>query len=105
MSRLFLKVAELYQNAVHSSLKKYGLRYEDIIVPEHPDVVNALRFIPEAERVARERRVRRAMLLSLKHEYLPKEIQAVQTPGKWYLRDAMEEQRKIREEKERLTNF
>lgn len=83
----------------------YGLRYEDVIVAEHPDVQSALRYLPEAERVAREQRVRRAMLLSLKHEYLPKEIQAVQTPGKWYMRDIMEEQRKVREERERLTNF
>jgi ubiquinol-cytochrome c reductase subunit 7 len=105
MSGLVARLAAMYQRSVHTKLAKYGLRYEDIVVAEHPDVVSALKYIPEDERVGRERRIRRAMLLSLKHEYLPEEIQAVQTPGKFYLRDAMEEQRKIREERERLNNF
>jgi len=102
MSGLVKKIAEVYQRSVHNSLRKYGLRYEDILVNEHPDVVNALKYIPEAERVAREQRIRRAMLLSLKHEYLPNEIQAIQEPGKWYMKDMMEEMRKIREERDRL---
>ena len=105
MSGLFASFARYYQSIVHKQLAKYGLRYEDVIVAEHPDVVGALKYLPEAERVARERRIRRAILLNLKHEYLPKEIQAIQTPGKFYMREAMEEQRKIREERERLTNF
>ena len=98
-------VAQMYQKNVHNALKKYGLRYEDILVAEHPDVQSALKYVPEGERVARERRIRRAMLLSLKHEYLPKEIQAIQEPGKWYMRDEVEQQRKIREEREKLNNF
>jgi ubiquinol-cytochrome c reductase subunit 7 len=105
MSALFVRLAGWYQRSVNSTLAKYGLRYEDLLVNDHPDVVGALKYIPEEERVNRERRIRRAMILSLRHEYLPKEIQAIQTPGKSYMREAMEEQRKIREERERLTNF
>lgn len=41
----------------------------------------------------------------MKHEYLPKEVQAVQEPGKFYLADMMEDMRKLREERERLNNF
>jgi hypothetical protein len=43
------------------------------------------------------------MDLSAKHETLPKEIQAVQTPGKFYLADLMADLAKIREEREKLT--
>ena len=65
----------------------------------------ALQYLPEAEAQARLRRVKRAMDLSLKHEYLPKEIQALQTPGKLYLAESMEEFRKLREEREQLNKF
>jgi len=42
------------------------------------------------------------MDLSAKHEYLPPHIQSLQTPGRLYLAEAMEEARKLREERERL---
>lgn len=44
------------------------------------DVDEALKRLPQDEVDARNQRLKRAMDLSLKHEYLPKELQAVQTP-------------------------
>ena len=104
MNALWLQAARWYQKKVGSSLSKYGLRYEDIWI-EHPDVEKALQYLPKKELVERNRRIKRAMHLSMTHTYLPKEIQAVQTPNKSYLAKRVEEQRLIREERERLNNF
>ena len=45
----------------------------------------ALRRLPQEEVDARTQRLKRAMDLSLKHVYLPKEMQAVQTPYNSYV--------------------
>ena len=50
----------------------------------------------------RERRIKRAIDLNMKHVYLPAEIQAVQEPGVMYLENAMSEAKKLREERELL---
>ena len=34
---------------VHREMARYGLRYEDVIVAEHPDVQKALKYIPKEE--------------------------------------------------------
>ena len=44
------------------------------------DVDEALKRLPQDEVDARNQRLKRAMDLSLKHEYLSKSLQAVQTP-------------------------
>ena len=49
------------------------------------DVDEALRRLPQEEVDARTQRLKRAMDLSLKHVYLPKELQAVQTPYNSYV--------------------
>ncbi len=52
--------------------------------------------------IARDRRLARAQDLNFKHELLPADIQAVQTPGKPYLSPIMAELKKIREEREEM---
>ncbi len=49
------------------------------------DVDEALKRLPQEEVDARTQRLKRAMDLSLKHVYLPKELQAVQTPYNSYV--------------------
>lgn len=49
------------------------------------DVDEALKRLPQEEVDARTQRLKRAIDLSLKHVYLPKELQAVQTPYKSYV--------------------
>ena len=48
--------------------------YEDILV-ETPSVVAAVKQLPDRVVELRNRRIRRAMDLSMKHEYMPKELQ------------------------------
>merc|ERR1712038_990482 len=94
-------VAKQYQKMVHKDLAKYGLRYEDVIIYENPDVQRALKYIPQEEVENRNRRIKRALDLSFKHKELPKHIQEVQEPGKFYLADTMAEMRALREEREK----
>uniref|UniRef100_A0A7S2WSF4 Cytochrome b-c1 complex subunit 7 n=1 Tax=Mucochytrium quahogii TaxID=96639 RepID=A0A7S2WSF4_9STRA len=103
MNSLMRTCAKWYQRQVHGSLAKYGLRYEDILMTENPDVKRALQYIPKEEQIARQRRIRRAIDLNFKHQYLPKEIEAVQEPGTVYLQPLMDKFRVLREERELLT--
>ncbi|XP_021275616.1 cytochrome b-c1 complex subunit 7-2 [Herrania umbratica] len=51
---------------------------------------------------ARNQRLKRAMDLSLKHVYLPKDLQAMQTPFRSYLQDMLALVKKERAEREAL---
>lgn len=50
-----------------------GLRREDLYSEGYPDVVEAIRRLPETEHNLRNYRMKRALDLSLKHQILPKE--------------------------------
>ncbi|XP_022881074.1 cytochrome b-c1 complex subunit 7-2-like [Olea europaea var. sylvestris] len=53
-----------------------GLRYDDLYDPMYDlDVKEALNWLPREIVDARNQRLKRAMDLSLKHEYLPEELQ------------------------------
>ena len=107
-------MATRYQAAVADNLRRHGLRYEDLYDPllnqvhacpiEEPrchcaestkhvrplclqgqDVEEALKRLPQEEVDARNQRLKRASDCSLKKAYLPKDLQAVQTPYKSYL--------------------
>ena len=95
-------LAKWYQGRVHGHLRKYGLQYEDIIMAENPDVQRALQYIPKEELLARQQRIRRAIDLDFKHEELPKDIQALQEPGREYLAPLMAEFKVLREERQSL---
>ncbi|XP_024377497.1 cytochrome b-c1 complex subunit 7-1, mitochondrial isoform X2 [Physcomitrium patens] len=66
-----------YQAAVAKELKKY-------------DIKEALSRLPQEEVDLRNQRLKRAMDYSMKHQYLPKELQAKQTPYEPYLQDALQ---------------
>ena len=85
MSSLLTSVGRWYQRWVFKDLSKYGLRYEDCLI-EREDVVTALKYLPEEERVARDKRLRRALDCSMKHIHLPEHMQAAHDPKISYLR-------------------
>ncbi|EIE20920.1 14 kDa subunit of cytochrome bd ubiquinol oxidase [Coccomyxa subellipsoidea C-169] len=92
-----------YQAAVGDVLRKHGLRYEDLYDPLlNQDVDEALKRLPQEEVDARTQRLKRAMDLSLKHVYLPKELQAVQTPYNSYVMDVIEQVEAENKEKAQL---
>lgn len=81
-----------YQAAVAKELTKVGLRYEDLYDPMMDlDVAEALQRLPQQEVDLRNLRLRRAHDLSLKHEDLPSDLQAKQTPYAFYLSDTLKQ--------------
>ncbi|KAF3528836.1 hypothetical protein DY000_02036796 [Brassica cretica] len=67
-----------------------GLRYDDLFDQyETMDIKEALNRLPREVVDARNQRLKRAMDLSMKHEYLPEDLQAVQTPFRGYLKEML----------------
>lgn len=84
-------------------MKKYGLRYDDLYDPAMDlDVAEALRRLPDQVVLDRNARLKRAMDLSLKGTFLPKELQEKQTPFDHYLRPVIEEVKAERSERAQL---
>ena len=82
--------AAQHMKSVSSRLRKYGLRHDDLYDPYYDlDVKEALNRLPREIVDARNQRLKRAMDLSMKHEYLPNDLQAMQTPFRNYLQDML----------------
>ena len=50
-----------------------GLRKDDLLMDDHPDVVEAIKRLPPEERDFRNFRLKRAMDLTMKHIILPED--------------------------------
>ena len=82
--------ARAYRAAVAREVTKYGLRYDDLYDPMlNQDVGAALERLPQDVVDARNQRLKRAMDLSLKRDYLPEPVKALQTPYAHYVKDAL----------------
>nr|XP_043630762.1 cytochrome b-c1 complex subunit 7-2, mitochondrial-like [Erigeron canadensis] len=82
--------AAVHKKTIAERLTKYGLRYDDLYDPmESLDIKEALNRLPREIVDARNQRILRAMDLSMKHEYLPSDLQAQQTPFRSYLSDML----------------
>ncbi|GAB4854133.1 Cytochrome b-c1 complex subunit 7-2, mitochondrial [Ancistrocladus abbreviatus] len=83
-------LAALHKKSLDKRLRKYGLRLDDLYDPkEDLDIQEAFNRLPHEIVDARNQRLKRAMDLSMKHEYLPDELQAMQTPFRGYLQDML----------------
>jgi len=82
---LMRPLARWYQNNVSHELAKYGLKLDDVRNEWHPDVQTALSRLSPEELSNRNKRLKRAMDLSLKHSELNKEAQAAVEPLVGYL--------------------
>ncbi|CAJ2674970.1 unnamed protein product [Trifolium pratense] len=82
--------ARQHMKAVSTRLRKYGLRYDDLYDPYYDvDIKEALNRLPKEVVDARHARLKRAIDLSMKHEYLPEDLQAMQTPFRSYLQEML----------------
>ncbi|KAK4761815.1 hypothetical protein SAY87_029699 [Trapa incisa] len=96
-------LAALHMKTISRRLRNYGLRYDDLYDPYYDiDVKEALNRLPREVVDARTQRLKRAMDLSMKHEYLPENLQAMQTPFRSYLQDMLALVKKERAEREAL---
>mmetsp|Transcript_47159 Transcript_47159/g.125351 ORF Transcript_47159/g.125351 Transcript_47159/m.125351 type:complete len:99 (-) Transcript_47159:197-493(-) len=78
-------VANWYKGSVEAELKKYGLKYHDILIENHPDVDAALDRLTPEELSERNRRLKRAMDIGMKHSELSHEAQEQIKPWEGYL--------------------
>ncbi|KAK9273914.1 hypothetical protein L1049_018726 [Liquidambar formosana] len=82
--------AAQHMKSLSKRLRQYGLRYDDLYDPMYDlDIREALNRLPREIVDARNQRLKRAMDLSLKHKYLPEDLQAMQTPFRYYLQDML----------------
>ncbi|KAL9376271.1 hypothetical protein Peur_030391 [Populus x canadensis] len=96
-------LAKQHMKALSSRLRRYGLRYDDLYDPYYElDIKEALNRLPREIVDARNQRLKRAMDLSMKHEYLPEDLQAMQTPFRSYLQEMLTLVKKERAEREAL---
>ncbi|KAL1557376.1 cytochrome b-c1 complex subunit 7-like [Salvia divinorum] len=96
-------LAALHMNTIKTRLSRYGLRYDDLHDPMYDlDIKEALDRLPKQVVDARNQRLKRAMDLSMKHEYLPEDLQAMQTPFRPYLQDMLALVQRERAEREAL---
>ena len=111
MSRALVKLFEpwiksastAYRATVGAELRKYGLRYDDLLDEgQDLDVGEALKRLSREERDMRAQRLKRAMDLSMKHTYLSAEEQAKQTPFDFYLTPIVERVKAERAERAAL---
>ncbi|KAH6790874.1 Cytochrome bd ubiquinol oxidase [Perilla frutescens var. frutescens] len=83
-------LAAYHMKVLSTRLSRYGLRYDDLYDPMYElDVKEALSRLPKQVVDARNQRLKRAMDLSMKHEYLPEDLQARQTPFRSYLQEML----------------
>ncbi|XP_024960616.1 cytochrome b-c1 complex subunit 7-2-like [Cynara cardunculus var. scolymus] len=95
--------AALHKKTLAHRLSLMGLRYDDLFDPmESLDIKEALNRLPREIVDARNQRILRAMDLSMKHEYLPKDLQARQTPFRSYLAHMLALVKRERAEREAL---
>mmetsp|Transcript_24256 Transcript_24256/g.61376 ORF Transcript_24256/g.61376 Transcript_24256/m.61376 type:complete len:103 (-) Transcript_24256:138-446(-) len=85
MSSIMRFCAKWYQDATAKELRKYGLKYQDILNEWHPDVQTAIARLSPEELSNRNKRIKRAIDLSLKHSELSKEAQESYDPYHEYL--------------------
>ena len=92
-------LARWYQKQVFGKLAEFGVRYEDLLV-EDDDLYKAHAWSGKEQMANRDKRIKRAVDMSMKHVHLPKEIAAIQDPGNFYLSEHLDEAKKLREERE-----
>ncbi|KAF1329910.1 Cytochrome bd ubiquinol oxidase, partial [Globisporangium splendens] len=102
MSGIVARVASLYQKRVGKSFAMYGLKYDDVLV-DTAAVQEALHWVSKDEYTSRTRRIARAADCSLKHTYLPEEIQSIQKPLDTYLSHHIDAAEELADERAELT--
>ncbi|KAK1862295.1 hypothetical protein I4F81_004869 [Pyropia yezoensis] len=78
MTALARRAAASYQAAVGAELRKYGLRYDDLLNEYDPEVRKTIETMPPEEAELRAKRLTRAIDVDLKKTQLPETIQAKQ---------------------------
>jgi ubiquinol-cytochrome c reductase subunit 7 len=94
------RVASWYQSAVGTELKRYGLRYDDLLNEQEADVKAAVAQLSPLEVELRNKRIKRAIDLDVKKTYLPEDLQEKEDVWNPYLRDRVAKLKQARLERQ-----
>ncbi|KDQ14485.1 hypothetical protein BOTBODRAFT_32617 [Botryobasidium botryosum FD-172 SS1] len=96
--KFFLPIAQSYANI--AGYRRMGLKYDDLLVEERPDVQKALSRLDKRESYDRVFRLKTAFQYSILHHDLPKDKWLKESDDKRYLTPVIEEV--AQEDSERL---
>lgn len=94
------RASEAYRASVGSHLRKYGLRYDDLLNEFDDDVALALKQLSKEEVEMRNKRLKRALDLDMKSTYLSEEIQKGVDVWNPYISRRVDELRAMRYERQ-----
>uniref|UniRef100_A0A7S1T6U0 Cytochrome b-c1 complex subunit 7 n=1 Tax=Compsopogon caeruleus TaxID=31354 RepID=A0A7S1T6U0_9RHOD len=94
-------MSKSYQAAVESELRKFGLRYDDLLNEDDPEVKRAIENLPAEEQELRWKRLKRAMDLDLKKTYLHPDMAKEVDVWNPYIRDRIEVMKRERVDRQR----
>lgn len=84
------RAAASYQASVGAELRRYGLRYDDLLNEYDPEVKTALKQLSPLEMELRNKRLKRAIDLDIKKTYLSEDVQAQEDIWNPYLSSRVE---------------
>lgn len=87
---LVSRAARAYQASVGAELRRYGLRYDDLLNEFDDEVKHALSKLPPEEIEMRNKRLKRAIDLDVKKTYLPEHLQEKEDVWNPYLRSRVD---------------
>lgn len=93
-------MARAYQADVETQLRRYGLRYDDLLNEYDPEVKEAIESLSPIELEMRNKRLKRAMDLDIKKTWLTEEVQEKEDIWNPYLTNRMAELKQRRYEKQ-----
>lgn len=94
------RASNWYRASVGDELRRYGLRYDDLLNEHDPETQKAISQLSPHEVEMRNKRLKRAMDTDIKRTYLSEDIQKAEDPWNPYLRTRIEELRKERLERQ-----
>lgn len=94
------RMAYMYQASVGAELRKYGLRYDDLLNEHEPEVKKAISQLSPLDVELRNKRIKRAIDLDVKKTYLPTEIQKEEDVWNPYLRQRVDKLKEDRLERQ-----
>lgn len=97
---LVSRAARAYQASVGAELRKYGLRYDDLLNEHDPEIKAALSKLSPLEAELRNKRLKRAIDLDIKKTYLSEDVQAKEDIWNPYLSDRVEKLKQQRLERQ-----
>eukprot|EP00636_Phaeomonas_parva_P019021 CAMPEP_0118869912 /NCGR_PEP_ID=MMETSP1163-20130328/13058_1 /TAXON_ID=124430 /ORGANISM="Phaeomonas parva, Strain CCMP2877" /LENGTH=124 /DNA_ID=CAMNT_0006804851 /DNA_START=97 /DNA_END=471 /DNA_ORIENTATION=+ len=100
---IYDSIASSYKASVAESLNKYGLKYDDVLNEALPSVQEAVARLDPEEKIARDRRMKRAIDLSFKKKGMPEGSDG--KPFENYLYDHQQKVQEEQDEREILNRY